>query len=231
MGNTFNWHGETTGGKGVLKAGENATSSVTGTIPVTFMNDVFAVYTFTGDSTGGEPHQTTGHVKITNAGLGNDWLTLDPATGTLTHEQSALVLLTIDATGLVQKTYQCNVVVRDYYNNKVVIPVTLDVSYPVGTNDHDNQSATRIIGCTPNPFTGSTVITYRLKEVTDVQLTLCNLQGHQIGSCLQKAERPGDHTFTWNGTGNDGLQVAPGIYFCQMKTNDYQGYIKMIRIR
>jgi len=231
MGNTFNWHGETTAGKGVLKAGENATSSVTGSIPATFMNDVFAVYTLTGDSIGGEPHQTTGHIKITNAGLGNDWLTLDPATGTLTHDQSTLVLLTIDATGLVQKTYQCNVVVRDYYNNKVVIPVTLDVSYPVGTGDPENLSATKILGCTPNPFTGSTVITYRLKEVTDVQLTLCDLQGHQIGSCLRKAERPGDHAFTWNGTANDGLQVAPGIYFCQMKTIDYQGYIKMIRIR
>ncbi|MCK9204247.1 MAG: T9SS type A sorting domain-containing protein [Bacteroidales bacterium] len=230
MGNSLNWHGETTSGKGVLKSGETATAAITGSISDNYTDDIFIVYNLSGDSIGIGPHQIPGNVKINNSGLGNEWLTLDQLTGSLAHNQTDTIAFTIDATGLLPKTYQCNLIVRDYYNNKVVVPVTLNVSYHVGTDNSVKPSDTRLTGNYPNPFSQETAIRYQLQEPSSVTITICNLQGNPVRTLVHTNQVTGEHFVIWNGNDDDGNPLAPGIYFCRMMTSDYQGNIKLIRI-
>ncbi len=231
MGSTLNWHGETTGGLGVLKPGETATASITGTIDGNLMNDLFMVYNLEGDSTGEPPHVQAGHVKITNTGLGNSWLTLDNTNGSLTHDQTATVTFTIDATGLMQKTYRCSLVARDFYNNKFVIPVVLHVSYPVGVEGRGETQLTRLTGNYPNPFIGETFICFELDNPSPVVFTIFNLQGIAVRTLTRAVMAAGSHQVTWDGNDDRGNPVAAGIYTCRMNTHNYQGTIKLICTR
>ena len=230
-GSTLKWHGESAGGRGVLKPGEYATASVTGNIAGNFMNDVFVVYNLGGDSIGGTPHQQSGYVRIKNFGLSNNWLTAGNTTGNLMHNQQATVSLSFDATGLAPDTYQCSVIARDLFNNKIVIPVTLHVAWPVEIPEPKNIIETRLTGSYPNPFREVTRLHFQLKTASEITVIIYNMQGLPIRTLCAAPMQAGEHTLTWDGNDSQGHSLAAGIYTCQLKTADYKGSVKMILIR
>jgi len=230
-GASLNWHGESTGGRGVLKPGETAIATVSGTIVESFMNDVFVVYQLTGDSLGAISHEQPGHVKIKNFGLSNTWVSLTNPTGSLMNNQTGTVLANFNAAGLVPGTYQCNLAVRDLYNNKVVIPVTLHVTFPVGAVDPKQTTGNRLLGNFPNPFTGETRISFDLSSAGDVTIEICNLQGLKLRGWDQSDLQPGSYSLPWDGKDEKGREVPSGVYTCRMRTNDFLESVKMILIR
>ncbi|MFZ4521604.1 MAG: FlgD immunoglobulin-like domain containing protein [Bacteroidales bacterium] len=230
-GASLNWHGESAGGRGVLKPGETAIATVTGTIGEPFVNDVFVIYQLTGDSLGALPHALTGSVKIRNFGLSNNWVTLTGSTGSLMNNQTAIVEVKLDAGSLPPATYQCSLVVRDLYNNRFVIPVTLHVTFPVGQGDPKTVAVTSLQGNFPNPFSGMTQIRYDLSSATDVDFEIFSLQGRSLTKWKDIAVQPGSHTRQWDGRDDNGRQLPSGIYTCRMKAGDYAGTLKMILIR
>ncbi len=230
-GASLNWHGETPGGRGVLKPGETATATLTGTIGEAFMNDIFVVYQLRGDSIGALTHALPGSVKIMNYGLANSWVSLSGSTGSLMNNQTGTVLVNISAAGLVPDTYHCSLVARDSYNNKFVIPVTLHVTFPVDAGDLEPNTATGLRGIFPNPFSAETQIQYDLSSVADVTMEIYSLQGSMLRSWKLDAVKPGSHLQTWDGNDNGGRRVPAGVYTCRMKAGDYAGSLKMIVIR
>ncbi len=229
-GASLNWHGEATGGRGVLRHGETAIATVTGTIDEPMLNDVFAVYQLGGDGLGGLPHEQPGSIKIMNAGLPNSWVSLTNPTGSLMHNQSGMVIMKIDAAGLSPRDYQCNVVVKDAYNNKVVIPVTLHVTFPVNIGDLKSNE-TRLCGNFPNPFTGETQIRYVLSATRDVAFEIYSMQGVKVRSWSHSAMQPGSYFQAWDGKDEMGNQLPAGVYTLRMKTRDYLGSLKLTLIR
>lgn len=230
-GPSMNWHGETTGGKGVLKPGETAVGTVTGSIGEPFLDDVFVVYQVRGDSSGTVPHELPGYAKIKNYGLSNTWVSLANATDTLMHNSTKTVLVTVNAAGLSPATYHCSLVARDLYNNRFVIPVTLHVPYPVNSGSQNLYSETKLRGNFPNPFSGETHIRYDLSSCCDITIEICSLQGLLLRSWTHPAMIPGSYTEIWDGKDGQGQQVPPGVYVCRMKADDYLGSMKMIFIR
>ncbi|MDP1621067.1 MAG: FlgD immunoglobulin-like domain containing protein [Bacteroidales bacterium] len=230
-GASLNWHGESTGGRGALKPGETAMASVTGTIGEPFVNDVFVVYQLLGDNLGAMPHALPGYVKIKNYGLANTWVTLTNPTGSLMHNQTGVISVDISAAGMVSGTYHCSLAVRDLYNNKVLIPVTLYVPFPVDLNDAKVFSGTTLKGVFPNPFSGETQIRYDLSSTLDVTIEIYSLQGLKLRSWKQTAMQPGTHSLVWDGKDEHGHQVPAGVYTCRMIAGDYLGAVKMIVIR
>ncbi|MCX6268917.1 MAG: hypothetical protein NTW16_16450 [Bacteroidetes bacterium] len=230
-GASLTWHGESTGGRGVLKPGETATATVSGTIGKSFMNDVFVVYQLQGDNMGAIQHTLPGSVKIKNFGLANTWVSLTNPTGSLTNNQTGIVDVNINAAGLVPGTYQCKLVARDLYNNKVVIPVTLHVTFPVKVDDPKSLTKTRLDGNFPNPFSGATQIRYDLSSMSDVTIEIYSLQGTKLRTWSETALQPGSHVLVWDGKNERGNQVPAGIYTCRMTAGDYLCSLKMILIR
>ena len=229
-GASLNWHGESAGNSGVLKPGETATAVLTGTIGESFMNDVFVVYQLRGDSMGLLPHALPGNVKIRNFGLSNTWVSLTNSTGSLMGNQTNTVGVNISAVGLAPNTYKCDLVARDLYNNKFVIPVTLHVPFPVEVGAKASAE-TLLQGNSPNPFSGKTQIRYNLSSTRNVTLEIYSLQGVLLRTWHLNALQSGPHALDWDGTDETGNQVPAGVYTCRMQAGDYLGSCKMILIR
>jgi hypothetical protein len=230
-GASLNWHGESTGGRGVLKPGETAVTTVTGIIGEPFLDDVFVVYQLSGDGIGAIPHEWPGSVKILNFGLTNTWVSLTNPTGILMNNQTGIVLANINTAGLVPATYTCNLVAHDLYNNKVVIPVTLHVTYPVEVGNPKLVTETSLRGNFPNPFAGETRVLYDLSSTRDVTIEIYSLQGLLLRTWNHAAMQPGSHSQGWDGKDAHGNQAPAGVYTCRMKAGDYLGSLKMILIR
>lgn len=75
----------------------------------------------------------------------------------------------------------------------------------------------------PNPFSVSTIISYELPEAVEVRLEILNMLGEKITTLVNEHQNPGIHEVEWNAAG-----VKPGIYFCKLKTDDFEKVNKLI---
>ena len=226
----LNWHGQTTGGQGVVKPGETATALVTGTIPEPYMNDVFLVYIMKGDSTGSQLHRSPGYMKLNNFGLSNTWLSLTNNTGSLLHNESDTIMLQFTTNGLDTGSHTCSVIVRDFYNNKVVIPVTMHIQGPVNIPGINTDNPHALMAC-PNPFTASTRIRYQLDESSDVMLLIADIRGKTVRTLFRKLQGKGRYEATWDGTGDIGAPVPPGVYTCRLTDGKRMSVIKLVTVK
>ncbi|MBL7138314.1 MAG: hypothetical protein ISS17_06040 [Bacteroidales bacterium] len=228
-GISIHWQGESGGGRGVIKPGETATAVVNGTMDAGSAFDVFIVYLVEGDQVGGSPHSTFGEMRIANEGLSNSWLSLSFNTGSLLPDSTDQVTVYFDAISLDPGDYYCDLLVRDLYNNITVVPVFLHVNWPVWIMQEEQASGD--LTCYPNPFDQQTVIRYSMEEDSHVQLDVFSQQGEHIRSLLDMRQARGDHQFTWDGTGNRGSHINPGVYTLRMTTSTVIRTIKLILIR
>ena len=73
----------------------------------------------------------------------------------------------------------------------------------------------------PNPFNPETAIQFRLEIDSKVTLKIYDIMGREVVSLLNAEHRTkGSHSVKWNGLNNINSQVASGIYFCQLITNN-----------
>ncbi len=68
----------------------------------------------------------------------------------------------------------------------------------------------------PNPFNPSTVISYYLKDASDVTVKIYNLRGESLQTWHNGYQDPGFYQLTWNGRDAQGRSVPTGIYFYQL---------------
>ncbi len=230
-GTSLLWHGESSGGLGVVKPGETATTVLTGFIGENFTGDAFMVYAIRGDGNGVIPHETSGYVKLKNFSIPNGWLTLGNNIGTILHGQSETADLTFDATNLIPPVdLTCDVIVKDKFNNKKIIPVlmhVLDTTIIIGTGNLSNPFNMRNY---PNPFSGATHISYQLNKKQQVKVYITDFTGRAIRRLLDKFQDHGRYDLLWDGKNDAGITVASGIYYLQMSAGEQSGYCKMIRI-
>lgn len=74
------------------------------------------------------------------------------------------------------------------------------------------------LACYPNPFRESTTIRFSLDQAQNADLAVYNLRGQLVRRIL-RAELPASlQEFSWDGRSDDGLLVAPGLYFLRLST-------------
>ncbi|MDC0881186.1 FlgD immunoglobulin-like domain containing protein [bacterium] len=83
----------------------------------------------------------------------------------------------------------------------------------------------------PNPFNPSTSIQIDVPEISMVKVMVFDATGREIQTIKNAEFSPGYHTLTWNGSDQSGRQVASGIYFIQVTTQDYSKTIKSMLLR
>lgn len=230
-GASLNWHGNS-GNSGVLQPGETATASVSGTIQESYTSDAFVVYDLRGDSLGADPHRQPGHIRLTNYGLANGWVALTNNTGTLTHDQTAPVNVSISAATFDPGTYGCNIVVHDLYNNKYTIPVTLHVREPIGVPGLTATSKTMQATAWPNPFDEQVTIRCRfVKPSAKTCFEIYDVRGTLVDRRCTVATPEGETAATWTGTDMLGNKVAPGVYLCKITSGEQTQTLRITFIR
>ncbi len=72
----------------------------------------------------------------------------------------------------------------------------------------------------PNPFNPSTTIRYGLpQDVSGVEIVIFDLLGRRVRVLSQPPQRAGYYNVVWNGRTENGIAVATGVYFYQMRVH------------
>jgi hypothetical protein len=64
----------------------------------------------------------------------------------------------------------------------------------------------------PNPFNGTTVISYRLTEASPVTVTVYNIAGQSVRTLVNAMRSPGAYDVAWDGRDESGRSVHSGVY-------------------
>ncbi len=69
---------------------------------------------------------------------------------------------------------------------------------------------------------------FSLPVETEVELTIWNVLGQPVRSLLHQHLGAGHHEILWNGRDDAGQMVAAGVYFCRMKSGQFNAIRKII---
>ena len=83
----------------------------------------------------------------------------------------------------------------------------------------------------PNPFNPSTTIGYQLKETNQVTLSIFNLLGEEVRQLINGIRDFGQHSITWDGKDDLGMDVVCGVYIYKITSGSYSAVQKMTLIR
>jgi hypothetical protein len=83
---------------------------------------------------------------------------------------------------------------------------------------------------TPNPFNGSTRISFSLKRDAAVRLRLFDVRGRMVATLAEGTWKAGRHELNWDGTGRNGEAVPAGMYFCRLESEGAVRLMKMTLI-
>ncbi|HNB56596.1 MAG TPA: T9SS type A sorting domain-containing protein [bacterium] len=84
----------------------------------------------------------------------------------------------------------------------------------------------------PNPFNGSTRITYDVPEDnTPVSVTVYNLLGQSIATLYRGKPNAGRHQTHWDGRNSRGVSVASGVYLCRLEAGNTVKTQKILYIK
>ncbi len=83
----------------------------------------------------------------------------------------------------------------------------------------------------PNPFSPSTSITFSMRGEAEASLAIYNVQGRLIRTLVRGPVRAGEHSVTWEGTDELGVDVAAGVYLYRLTVGEHEETRKMILVR
>ncbi|MDP6124838.1 MAG: T9SS type A sorting domain-containing protein, partial [Candidatus Latescibacteria bacterium] len=94
-----------------------------------------------------------------------------------------------------------------------------------------DRPTSRIVRISPNPFNSTTTIRYSLAARQHVQLAVYNTFGQKVRVLDDRVKAAGFHTSVWNGRDFSGRNVASGVYFVRLTTQQTVQTHRMLLIR
>ncbi len=83
----------------------------------------------------------------------------------------------------------------------------------------------------PNPFNPETKIGYFILKACQVKLEVFNILGQRVRTLVDEVQTAGKKEVTWDGKGESGNEVASGVYFYKLETENFSQTKKMVLIR
>ena len=84
----------------------------------------------------------------------------------------------------------------------------------------------------PNPFNPNTTICFSVREPANVSLAIYDVNGRIVKAFYDNTPMsPGDHTESWDGRNDAGIEVVSGVYFLRFDAGSYSDIKKMILLR
>jgi len=78
----------------------------------------------------------------------------------------------------------------------------------------------------PNPFNPTTIINYKLRFMSYVQLSIYNILGQRVVTLVSERKPPGSYKIEWDASG-----FASGVYYYEIKAGEIHLVKKMVLIR
>ncbi len=83
----------------------------------------------------------------------------------------------------------------------------------------------------PNPFNPVTMIKYDIEKSEHVRIMIYDATGRHVRTLVDEQHQAGRFDITWNGSNEQNIPVASGIYFCRMEAGDYINVMKLLLVR
>jgi hypothetical protein len=83
----------------------------------------------------------------------------------------------------------------------------------------------------PNPFNPETRMSFSLPYEMHVNLEIYNILGQKVVTLANDFYSAGEHSLIWDGTDEDGRQLAAGIYFSRFQADDYVTSRKIVLLK
>ena len=93
------------------------------------------------------------------------------------------------------------------------------------------ELATSLGGARPNPFNPATTIEYGLAAPGRVALRVYDIAGRLVRTLVDTERESGEHRAVWDGTTDEGLRAASGVYFVRMEAADFSASEKLILLK
>lgn len=95
----------------------------------------------------------------------------------------------------------------------------------------DLPAATVLYPNYPNPFNPATIVRYDIASFGRVEIRIFDVRGALVKTLYSGDRRPGRYEASWDGRGQDGLDVESGVYFCRLRSGGFTDVRKLILLR
>ncbi|MCD4819563.1 MAG: T9SS type A sorting domain-containing protein [Candidatus Cloacimonetes bacterium] len=222
---------ENPNGNGVILPGESALAVVSVDFDALSTENLIMNYEIIGDNSGSTPHYIEDEITFENNGEPLNWIQISQNSGEVEAGETDEIELFFDSSNIIFGNYNCELIVHDFLESIISIPVNLTVSSSengTGTIAY----ITELIGNYPNPFNPETTINFTLKDNSEnVKISIYNIKGQLVKTLLDKELPIGKHSVIWDGTDSMQRKTTSGIYFYKMIADDYQEIQKMILLK
>ncbi len=83
----------------------------------------------------------------------------------------------------------------------------------------------------PNPMSSQTTVQFDLPDASVVKINVYDVRGRRVKTLTNSTMPAGAHTVSWDGTDNQGVRVAQGVYFYELKAGGSRQTRKMLVVR
>lgn len=119
-----------------------------------------------------------------------------------------------------------------FIDNKIDQLINISNISMIDENQNDIAPiTTRLFNNYPNPFNPETTISFDLPQRDKVELVVYNLKGQKVKSLINEEMDMGVHKIIWNGTNNQGKEVASGVYYYRLSCGNYTKTNKMVLLK
>jgi hypothetical protein len=123
------------------------------------------------------------------------------------------------------------------YNSAQVNPQCFDMSLEyfkdeTGVHDGEPPTVLALRQNAPNPFRGGTTVGYDIpRDGVSVALEVYDVSGRLVCVLADGPQSAGSNLATWDGRNEQGSAVASGVYYCRMRSEDFEESIKLLLLR
>jgi hypothetical protein len=110
--------------------------------------------------------------------------------------------------------------------------ITFDAGYVLGVYEELGVPETFALHQNhPNPFNPITNIRFDIPEESHVKLDIYNIAGQRVTTLVNGTMRPGFHSIRWNGTNDNGKQLASGMYIYRISGGKFTAVKKLVLMK
>lgn len=110
-------------------------------------------------------------------------------------------------------------------------PDFLDPEQATGVSISPPIAATRLFPNRPNPFNPQTTISFEILRAAHADVTIFNTAGQLVRRLWAGDLAPGEHSFVWSGSDDQGNPAPSGAYFYRLQTDDFTATKRMTLVR
>jgi hypothetical protein len=108
----------------------------------------------------------------------------------------------------------------------------LDVAPPTAVPDETPSGAAALLGQNwPNPFAGSTAVSFALARAGRAEVTVYTTGGRLVRTLCDEPLKAGRHVVVWDGMDESGRRAAAGVYLCALRTGEERLVRKIVVAR